>query len=279
MSVKRARKSKNSFDENSEKVSGYVNDRGEIVIGGNLIWTYDFFPISSNTEYTYIGYTITQANYHTIRVAWYDENQTFISRVFVINGGNVANTVISPSTAKYARLSLDYGVSDVMFNEGSTPLPYEPYGTILEPCAVKRYHVSKNVWNEATAVAGGINADGTTNSDPNYIRNTTPIQLASGSVIWTHTDYSVTHWIAAYDEENNLIERVKSNEGINAFEYISPASCAYILPFFGSEERPATDISQIWVTPNAQDSYEPYGTMWEPCAEYVRRNGVWVPQT
>ena len=129
------RKSSNLFDENSEKIEGYINSNGGISIAGYSIWTYDYFPITENTKYTYISYDIQSSNRRTIRVVWYDTNKKFISRTLASNSADVARTVRSPSTAAYARLSIDENVYAVMFNLGSTALPYEPYyAPIWEDC-------------------------------------------------------------------------------------------------------------------------------------------------
>lgn len=122
------------FDENSEKVSGYINDQGIIVQGGYLIWTYDYFQIIGGMEYTFVSYKILSSYNYTIRVAWYDKNKKFISRIY--NTADVSRTITAPLTAAYARLSIDSAVQDVMFNGGSTALPYEPYSNTITPAFI-----------------------------------------------------------------------------------------------------------------------------------------------
>jgi hypothetical protein len=154
------RKSSNLFDENSEKTEGYIDDNGDILIAEYSIWTYDYFPITGNMEYTYISYDIQSPNARTIRVAWYDANKNFISRTFDTNSADVARTVISPSTAAYARLSIDENVYAVMFNLGSTALPYEPYyAPIWEDCVprVRRYGTDTFTTLPITIIANGAN--------------------------------------------------------------------------------------------------------------------------
>ena len=154
------RKSSNLFDENSEKIEGYINSNGGISIAGYSIWTYDYFPITENTKYTYISYDIQSSNRRTIRVVWYDTNKKFISRTLASNSADVARTVRSPSTAAYARLSIDENVYAVMFNLGSTALPYEPYyAPIWEDCVprVRGYGTDTITTPPITIIADGAN--------------------------------------------------------------------------------------------------------------------------
>ncbi len=122
-------RTENLFDQNSDKVAGFIDDRGNIVQGDNEIWTYDYIGIYENMEYTYLGYKATVSNFTTIRVAWFDTNKSFISRTYILRDGINPRTVTSPSNARYARLSIDYGIGNIALFAGSTaPATYEPYG-------------------------------------------------------------------------------------------------------------------------------------------------------
>lgn len=119
----------NLFDVNSDKVAGYIDDRGNIAQGGNEIWTYDYIDIYGAIDYTYLGYTVTDAAYTTIRVAWFDASKSFISRTYVLRDGMNPRTVTTPNNARYARLSIDNGIKDIVFTEGLTPPEsYVPFG-------------------------------------------------------------------------------------------------------------------------------------------------------
>ena len=122
-------KTENLFDVNSNKAAGYINNSGNITQFTYQIWTYDYIDIFGDTRYTYLGYRVTEAAHTLIRVAWYDSSKSFISRTFMQSSSINPRTITAPSNAKYARLSIDAGIEDVMFVEGSTaPTSYEPYG-------------------------------------------------------------------------------------------------------------------------------------------------------
>lgn len=122
-------RTENLFDVNSDKVAGYINDLGDIVKAEYEIWTYDYIDIYGDIDYTYLGYKVTAAVRTSIRVAWYDANKSFISRTFEPSDGENPRTVRAPINARYMRLSIDYGIKDIVFIEGSTPPDhYIPYG-------------------------------------------------------------------------------------------------------------------------------------------------------
>lgn len=159
--------------------------------------------------------------------------------------------------------------------------------------SAKIARMSKNLWDDETETAGTINADGTTTTDRDYVRNTKPILLTGGETVGLYTDYATGHWIVAYNNENTIIERRQlSTIPITQTVYTAPSACKYIHPFFGMRTASATNITKIGVTYGGVLPYEPYGMIWDdcaskrwdgtawvPCTEYVRRNGVWVPQS
>lgn len=115
---------KNLFNVSTITLGWYINDKGQI-IQNDGINTSDFIKVSPNTNYTYKGAVIYDAN--IIRIAYYDQSKNFISRYFT--PGNAANgeTVITPSNCEYVKLSYDNVITNLMLNSGSTALPYEPY--------------------------------------------------------------------------------------------------------------------------------------------------------
>lgn len=93
-----------------------------ILSDGNLAensqyFTSDFIPIVSGNVYSR---TITGAAGNF----FYDSDKTYLQNI-----GGIAN-VEAPDGASYVRFSIsknEVNVQDIMFNEGSTVLPYEPY--------------------------------------------------------------------------------------------------------------------------------------------------------
>ena len=82
----------------------------------------DYIEIEPNTSYTLSG--ITNSGW-TAGTSFYDNSKAFISSVY-----STAYTFTTPTNAKYLRLSLNSETPiNIMLNEGSTALPYEPYGT------------------------------------------------------------------------------------------------------------------------------------------------------
>ena len=119
----------NLFDENSDSVSGYIDDNGNISQGANPITTYDYINVTPSENY-YIkicGETAALLPNRKIRIAYYSQNKRFLCRVILERVDNGA-TFETLNNCYYIRLSIDDGNTDIMLNEGSTPLSYEPYG-------------------------------------------------------------------------------------------------------------------------------------------------------
>lgn len=120
----------NLFDMSSAYAIGYIDDSGNIAIAqGYMITTYDFIPIDQNSSYSIkiCGKLNDNTNQRKIRVAFYDRDQIFISRTGLGEASDV-RTFNAINNSHYIRLSIDDGNTNIMLNEGSTALPYEPYG-------------------------------------------------------------------------------------------------------------------------------------------------------
>lgn len=123
----------NLFDENSESVSGFINDSGAIATVSNYpISTYDYINVLPNTYYSYKAFIAANPNespQKTIRVSYYKSNKAFISRYFEIGNGLTKETITTPNNCFYVRLSIDDNLENVMLWEGSSDVSvYEPYG-------------------------------------------------------------------------------------------------------------------------------------------------------
>ena len=117
----------NLFDSNINVISGYLSDEGILKPANETSQiTFDYIPIISGT-YTFT-YTVPSACDLWFGVCTYDESRTFQSRLVSEYSGAATFTI--PDTIKYIRISLrGYNKTPIiMLNEGSTALPYEPYG-------------------------------------------------------------------------------------------------------------------------------------------------------
>ena len=113
---------KNLFDKTSNIVlNKYIGGDGTIQNEALNWYQEDYIEVKPSTNYI-----MSSNSSQTVRIALYDENKTFISRVY--STGNIQAT--TTATTKYIRLSGYNNINDnIMLNEGTTDLPYEPYGT------------------------------------------------------------------------------------------------------------------------------------------------------
>lgn len=120
-------KSKNLFDMDAKNVNnGYITN-GFLRSDGSITTNIDYrvseyINISQNQQYTlFYG-----SNLNLPSVCFYDSTKNYISGVAYAGHWNVPFT--TPQNAEYLRLSFRaVDPASIMLNEGSTPLPYEPY--------------------------------------------------------------------------------------------------------------------------------------------------------
>lgn len=101
---------------NSDSVVDGTISSGTVVENNNFV-TSDFIPVTSGNVYSRSG-TGASGNF------FYDKDKVFLQNV----SGTVS--IKTPDNAAYVRFCIEkdaYDVNKVMFNEGSTVLPYEPY--------------------------------------------------------------------------------------------------------------------------------------------------------
>lgn len=127
-------------------VVGFIDDRsGKLNNNGGSIST-DYIEIKPSTDYFIT--TIPSGKWG----AWYDENKTYIS------GITGYKNVISPSNAKYMRLTVSYSQNNLdyankfMVSEGSTSKTFEKYGQI---CTNRIDDTNKKL-DEANETSKGI---------------------------------------------------------------------------------------------------------------------------
>ena len=111
---------KNLFDKTSNIVlNKYIGGDGTIQNEALNWYQEDYIEVKPSTNYI-----MSSNSSQTVRIALYDENKTFISRVY--STGNIQAT--TTATTKYIRLSGYNNINDnIMLNVGTTALPYEPY--------------------------------------------------------------------------------------------------------------------------------------------------------
>lgn len=115
---------KNLFDKSTSTANNYLNSSDGSLLSSSSSSTSDFIDINENTQYTISGYGT--ASYYKV-VAYYNSSKIFISSIMITNTYD-SHSFTTPSNAKYIRFH--YTTSNenqVMLNEGTTALPYEPY--------------------------------------------------------------------------------------------------------------------------------------------------------
>ena len=117
---------KNIWNEDWE-IGAYKWGDGEKTANNSTIRSKDKMPIKSSTTY-YLSIP------SEIILEFFDENKTFLGSSTNIDKNN-SGTFTTPSNAKYFILytTTTYGTTyknDIMINEGTTALPYEPYGKV-----------------------------------------------------------------------------------------------------------------------------------------------------
>lgn len=116
------RDSYNLFNPNTVSIGYLLDDRNGNASSNSDAIASDYIEIKPNTNY-YIT-RISSGNWG----AWYDENKNYISGILGYQ------SVVSPSNAKYMRLTISYNQNNLdyansfMVSEGSTSKTFEKYG-------------------------------------------------------------------------------------------------------------------------------------------------------
>ena len=130
----------------STAVNGYINENGEVVAYANFIAS-DYMEVVANSSYNLSYYRVTvSTSGNGMRIAWYDNDKTFIRRDGVLEAQTVglkSFSAVAPSNARYARVStISTDASDFQFEKGTTATSYEPYTstthTTTYPSAIYR---------------------------------------------------------------------------------------------------------------------------------------------
>lgn len=120
----------NLFDKDAVVMGGLSAD-GSIGINTS-IYVSDYIRVNPNMVYTATYLIIA---YWGRTVAYYDKNKSFISignNITQSEDGTSIYTMTTPDNCYYIRVATTIRfinhIDEIMFNAGSTPLPYEPYG-------------------------------------------------------------------------------------------------------------------------------------------------------
>ncbi|MCQ2464390.1 MAG: hypothetical protein MJ095_02260 [Oscillospiraceae bacterium] len=107
---------KNLYNKEKSEVGKHLNTNGITdEVGGYL--TSEYIPVEPNTDYW-----LNRAGNYTV-VCWYDDNKNCVG----YGMHNASTAFTSASTAKYARLGLTTGATDVQFEKGVEVTDFEPY--------------------------------------------------------------------------------------------------------------------------------------------------------
>lgn len=153
-------KTNNLFDKDAVNTdNGYV-ESAYLTTDGTVAshpWFFisEYIEVKSNVVYFWDINGGSGGTDHSVQsVCFYDSAKTFISgeRYF----GSYGKSFTTPNNTKYLRLTGFAGKETTeMLNEGSTALPYEPYGYKLVPVTPARVHKSKNLLDETTVSDDG----------------------------------------------------------------------------------------------------------------------------
>ena len=148
MAIKKYHVSKNLFDYVNVTIQNgaYVDDNGDIITSGatatvaKILWSWT--PVDGQTDYC-MG---SESDRPWTRVYFYDNDKNFISRSDANNDNvNTYKSFTTPANCAYINFQEWNGsnplehLDTVMINEGSTPLPYEPYGDSFKDWFYREY--------------------------------------------------------------------------------------------------------------------------------------------
>lgn len=140
---------KNLFDKNSvdaQWVVGKIKDDSGQELSDNVSTYSSFYiKVKPNTSYTF-SWGTEDSSLHVIqRIYFYTKDKVWISRT----SAGAIHTFTIPTNGEYIQIqrrNAPYNAAtDIMLNEGSTALPYEPYGNTTYKY-IKRDHKPNPAW-------------------------------------------------------------------------------------------------------------------------------------
>lgn len=311
MSVKRAKKSKNEFDESMKRKSVAEN-----ISAGNSYEIVTSYPSSSisTTRMTSVnpqpasGRVITwDDTKFAIGICYFDEQLQYLQiyNIWVTQSPYTCRdypymsiTIRKLDNAEITPLE----IGDVRLMLADTVLPYEPYGaTIWEDCAVKRYrieHASGFYFENYKGLLCSANdtippgiwlvilGTATSNiiySDPMFKNASKIIKLKKGKSYTLflknttapgYSDCNIGFLKNANDEV--LLETAQLGLGEEVTTVYTPTEDEDTEVYFGISIPSGKEMKNA---DYYHYSIKPLQPEWEDTPEYVRQNGVWVVQT
>ena len=218
---------KNLFDKSSNIVlNKYIGEDGTISGNSPRNWYQeDYIEVSNSTDYII---STTSSNY--VRVAFYDDNKNFISRI-VANGGIQISTT---SSTKYLRLSGYDNLNDnIQLEQGSTATDFVPYSKTdypinlgdIELCKINTYkdyfHKDSGKWyvhNLSSLGAGkfyleispifkmiGATVRGIKPYSSHFVGKDNSLDFENGKVVLMTSSYGgTTHYFTRFENDNTL---------------------------------------------------------------------------
>lgn len=201
------------------------------IVDDNIRWLTDLIPVDASKNEQI---NISNDGTNSYRIALYDENKKFISRM-----GVTGDTKFIPDTstlAKYVRISGVRDLNDTMINKGPSLLPLEKYvGEVTKmntdikvtPDNVVHFQKSSNLFNKNTIQANKtLDINGNIVEDNKYVLSA-PIK-AKGKKIAMTTDNSVRWGI--YNKDGIRLGRGGKIQGsTNIIDLTKSPDAEYIL--------------------------------------------------
>lgn len=219
----------------------------------------------------------------------YDDNHAYISG-HTDFPSSLWSATVNTNGAAYIRISTVNDAENIMINEGSTPLPYEPYGEMFfdVPCAVKRYTAGEEQ-NNSTGIfaykgltleknrtlikATGASTDIISSTDQ-FFKDNFSVLLEAGktyTILGRNTVVDDSYIDVRYRDSDDIITTTGYLELPNAVT-IAPNTDTYI--YIGIGLSAGVQCSKGNFTAHF---YRQAG--WHDTPVYVRQNSVWVVQT
>ena len=288
--AKRARQSCNLI---SGTVQGYYAGADGSINSTDTHWCRSEL-ISCKGSTSYVCTVTIAKTSRWVAASFYDIDMNYLGSVDTKPDPPIANVTLSfttPATAAYMGLSFaatyyyttltPSEITNLMLNEGSTALPYEPYGIVgfYEPCAVKKSEIVINLYDKTA-----------TNPDNGY-SGTSEMQYlaANGSIVpYNYALFIITEYIPINPNASYTLHGNFSNAAASAW-CLYDSSKNYIKGEV-INRRPemlietTSDTAYIRFSPNAVNDgltsivlnegatpLTPGTTIWESCA--VKRYG------
>lgn len=207
---------KNLFDGENGWVAGKgLTATGEEVIGVTLAYNQNYIKVKPNTSY----YLSCKNTIDTHRILLYDAKKQFIKRIDGL-GYKEFQTSDNCYYIRYTNFNASGSIIpiEVMLNEGTTPLPYEPYQShtlqitgeynegdkvegyveTINKVKVKLWELTPTVFRTTQSAVYEFVYD---NFNTNYKLKTTPTKYGFINTFnWEYTNDNVRHWKTVYGD-------------------------------------------------------------------------------